>query len=150
VEYNRNVNGADANVCIGDRALRTTSVLESYDLAGEWKKMTGLPFVFAVWVVRRSCRDVEKITQVLQKARDRGCRSRAMLARLCSQRLGLSESRCYEYLANRLHYDLDPHALDGMNLFRELAAGLLIPATEQAIRAVPFRQERYDEPLERR
>jgi chorismate dehydratase len=36
---------------IGDRALQAyNSFLYRYDLAELWKKMTGLPFVFALWV----------------------------------------------------------------------------------------------------
>lgn len=41
---------SDARVVIGDRALLAESFAETYDLASEWKNMSGLPFVFAVWV----------------------------------------------------------------------------------------------------
>jgi len=48
---------ADAALLIGDDALRTRYKTEDklyiYDLGQEWKKMTGLPMVFAVWAVRR-------------------------------------------------------------------------------------------------
>jgi len=48
---------ADAALLIGDEALRaywqTHEGLYSYDLGTEWKAWTGLPFVFAVWAVRR-------------------------------------------------------------------------------------------------
>ena len=41
----------DAAVVIGDHALKYASVFPYvYDLSEEWKKMTGLPFVFAAWV----------------------------------------------------------------------------------------------------
>lgn len=41
----------NAAVIIGDRALQMASEFTYvYDLAEEWKKMTGLPFVFAAWV----------------------------------------------------------------------------------------------------
>jgi chorismate dehydratase len=111
-------------VCIGDRALCAEPAVETYDLAGEWKKMTGLPFVFAVWVVRRSCPDIEGISEILHRAKDRGCRSFAELARLCAQRLSLPENRCYEYLADRLRYDVGPAECDGLGLFQSLAASL--------------------------
>jgi chorismate dehydratase len=49
---------ADAALLIGDEALRaywdTPADLHSYDLGAEWKSWTGLPFVFAVWAVRRT------------------------------------------------------------------------------------------------
>jgi predicted solute-binding protein len=56
IRYSLCADAADAHVCIGDRALCATRAAETYDLAGEWKKMTGLPFVFAVWAVRRHAR----------------------------------------------------------------------------------------------
>lgn len=48
---------ADAALLIGDEAIRTywepPSHLFTYDLGAEWKAWTGLPFVFAVWAVRK-------------------------------------------------------------------------------------------------
>ncbi len=48
---------ADAALLIGDEAIRSywepPADLEVYDLGAEWKAWTGLPFVFAVWAVRR-------------------------------------------------------------------------------------------------
>jgi chorismate dehydratase len=127
VEYRRSDDGADARVCIGDRALRAAPAVETYDLAGEWKKMTGLPFVFAVWAVRRSCPDIEEISEILHRAKDCGCRSLVELARRCAPQLSLPENRCYEYLADRLHYDVGPAECEGMGLFRGLAASLSRP-----------------------
>jgi len=136
VEFTRRIAGAHASVCIGDRALRAAPALESYDLAGEWKKMTGLPFVFAVWAVRRSCPHVEEITRLLQKAKARGCESRCQLARLCSRRLGLSADRCYDYLTDRLHYEVGPRDIEGMRLFAELVREFLPPGAGREIRMV--------------
>jgi chorismate dehydratase len=43
---------ADAALLIGDPALRVDrSPYEVIDLAAEWRALTGLPFVFAVWAV---------------------------------------------------------------------------------------------------
>ena len=137
VEYIHRVTETDAGVCIGDRAMRVPPALETYDLAGEWKKMTGLPFVFAVWAVHRSCPRVKEIGQMLRKAKERGCQSRRRLAGLCSQRLGLPVDRCYDYLANRLHYDVGPRELEGLDLFRELAADFVKLETGQEIRMAP-------------
>ena len=137
VEFTHQIAGAQANVCIGDRALRLAPALESYDLAGEWRQMTELPFVFAVWAVHRSCPHLEEITRLLHKAKERGCQSRRRLAKLCSQRLGLPEERCYDYLARRLHYDVGPRELEGMNLFRELAIEFLKPSVGPEVRVVP-------------
>lgn len=43
-----------AALIIGDRAIQMSGKYNfSYDLADEWKKMTGKPFVFAVWLSRK-------------------------------------------------------------------------------------------------
>lgn len=46
--------GSAAAVMIGDRALKQRlSSKFIYDLAGEWKKFSGLPFVFAAWIANK-------------------------------------------------------------------------------------------------
>ncbi len=52
--YLREIKGTAAGLVIGDRALeqRRISTL-FYDLGSEWRAITGLPFVFAVWVSTR-------------------------------------------------------------------------------------------------
>lgn len=52
--YQQAIKGNTAGVVIGDRAFlqKKTSKYE-YDLADAWKKMTGLPFVFAAWVANK-------------------------------------------------------------------------------------------------
>jgi len=125
IEYSLAADEADAHVCIGDRAMCATPAMETYDLTGEWKRMTGFPFVFAIWAVRRSCPHIEEISGILHRAKDRGCQSLVELAGLCAQRLGLPENHCYEYLVDRLHYGVGPAEREGMDLFRGLAASLL-------------------------
>ena len=53
--FEATINGTTAGVVIGDRSLRLQNNFEYvYDLAGEWKNATGLPFVFACWVTNKS------------------------------------------------------------------------------------------------
>jgi chorismate dehydratase len=48
------INGKNAGVIIGDRALKQLTNFEYiYDLSAAWKEMTGLPFVFAAWVTNK-------------------------------------------------------------------------------------------------
>lgn len=50
-DYRRQINGTTAGLIIGDRALEQRKISKyKYDLGLEWKKFTGLPFVFAAWV----------------------------------------------------------------------------------------------------
>ncbi|WP_231402110.1 menaquinone biosynthetic enzyme MqnA/MqnD family protein [Panacibacter microcysteis] len=49
--YINAIKGTTAGVVIGDRALKQrANSAYIYDLAGAWKNMTGLPFVFAAWI----------------------------------------------------------------------------------------------------
>ena len=49
--YIEKIKGRTAGLIIGDRALQNRSKFSHiYDLGLGWKEMTGLPFVFAVWV----------------------------------------------------------------------------------------------------
>lgn len=72
---------ADAAVLIGDAALRASLHdaprlgLQVYDLGQMWKDWTGLPFVFAVWAVRRDYLErepeiVHKVHQAFLASRD--------------------------------------------------------------------------------
>jgi chorismate dehydratase len=61
---------ADAALLIGDDALRakykTSDSLYVYDLGREWKDLTGLPMVFAVWAIRREFAEnnMEQVRQI--------------------------------------------------------------------------------------
>ena len=51
VGYETLITGTTAGLVIGDRALQQRKKSKySYDLGLGWKELTGLPFVFAVWV----------------------------------------------------------------------------------------------------
>jgi chorismate dehydratase len=51
IDFQDRIRGTTAGVVIGDRALAQRRVSKyAYDLGEAWKKMTGLPFVFAAWI----------------------------------------------------------------------------------------------------
>jgi chorismate dehydratase len=51
IEY---INGVNAGIIIGDRALKQLHNFEYiYDLSAAWKEYTGLDFVFAAWVANK-------------------------------------------------------------------------------------------------
>lgn len=50
-EYRNEITGTTAGLVIGDRAFEQRKISTFiYDLGSEWRKITGLPFVFATWV----------------------------------------------------------------------------------------------------
>jgi chorismate dehydratase len=118
----------DAGLVIGDPALKIDrSRYLTYDLAEEWIRLTGKPFVFAFWAVRQAAlRDASPaldLASIFQESRDHGllAESVCQIAREWAPRLGLSEAEIRNYLTESICYDLDPGCLDGLQLFYRYA-----------------------------
>jgi len=116
----RMLESCDAALIIGDPALtvdRTRYVC--YDLAEEWKRLTGHPFVFAFWAVRASALlETElDLTKIFQQSRDHGLANVDALARTWAPRVGISEQAVRTYLTENIDYSLDEENLAGMELF---------------------------------
>lgn len=126
----------DAGLVIGDPALRIHRPnYITYDLAEEWIRLTGKPFVFAFWAARQEAlknasRDLD-LTSVFQESRDHGLLPGSLdcIAREWGPRLGLSPENVRGYLTENIHYSLDPACLHGMQLFFQYAqeCGALSP-----------------------
>jgi chorismate dehydratase len=118
----------DAGLVIGDPALRVDrSRFLTYDLAEEWIRQTGKPFVFAFWAVRReSLKDASPgldLAAVFQESRDHGLApgSLSQIAQEWAPRVGLSEAGVRAYLTENIHYHLDAACLEGLQLFYRYA-----------------------------
>lgn len=92
-----------------------------YDLGDEWKKMTGLPFVFAVWAIRRDFCSmapavVERLVELFHHSRARGLEDTAGVVSDAHKKTGLSESILTRYF-NHLVVSLGAPEIQGMSLF---------------------------------
>ena len=116
---------ADAILVIGDRAMRVpeSGFLTSVDLAEAWVALSGLPFVFALWVARPGV-DLGDLPAALSRSRAEGLAHAAEIAATHGPRLGLDEATCLEYLTKVLSYDLGESELAGLRLFARKAAAL--------------------------
>jgi len=124
----------DAGLLIGDPALQVDrSRYLTLDLAEEWIRHTGKPFVFAFWVVRRQALQENALreaspaldlAQVFQDSRDHGLAPSSLnqIAREWSPRLELREDEVRSYLSESIHYELDPGCVEGLQLFYRYAA----------------------------
>ena len=123
---------ADAEVVIGDRALREPpAACRDYDLAGEWKAMTALPLVFAAWAHRADRRDADALAQIVRRARAAGLAAIDELAAIQARRIHLPVAECLDYLTTAVRYDVGPQERAGMALFERLLgqrAGVKGPA----------------------
>jgi chorismate dehydratase len=89
-----------------------------YDLGAEWKRWTGLPFVFAVWVAQRST-SVDRALSVhatLIESRSWGLQHLDQLAERASKSSGVDTGACREYLSG-LDYGLSYPHLTGLTSF---------------------------------
>lgn len=119
----QDVERPDAAVVIGDRALcADPAPAGDIDLAQAWKEMTKLPFVFAVWAVRKEFPEIDAVTEIAHKSYLAGFRAMESIAARYADRLGGTFSFWLDYLDNSIHYRLDPRDMEGMNLFRKYLA----------------------------
>lgn len=128
----------DAALLIGDPALaaledatsretRTGERLEYIDLAHEWRRHTGTPWVSAFWAVRQQAlpserRAVASVVDDFLNSRDHGLRHIDDIAAEWSTKITLSQDAIRRYLRENIHYILDQDCRDGMALFFEYAA----------------------------
>jgi len=108
---------ADAALIIGDPALRVDR--ERYlitDLAAEWKELTGLPFVFAVWAVRPEV-ELPELPFYFKSSLRYGLSSLDILVREAAAELGLESSEVREYLTENLSFFLRSDEIEGLEEF---------------------------------
>jgi chorismate dehydratase len=121
-----------AVLVIGDAALllaaRGTYPFR-YDLGEEWKRWTGLPFVFAVWAARREApaAAVRAVHAALLASRAWGLAHLDGLAAEAAHATGVAAAECRRYLGG-LDYALGAGHQAGLtDFFRRLAARGLVP-----------------------
>ncbi len=124
----------DAAVVIGDRAMcEPPAPHGDIDLAGQWKAMTSLPFVFAVWAHRRDHPNPQALSRIAHDARGAGLAAIAGLADEYARKLDLDASRCIEYLTASLSYDVVSREIEGMQRFREMYEALPAKPTRETL-----------------
>jgi chorismate dehydratase len=117
-DFLQEIGGNTAAVVIGDRALQQRKIsAHFYDLGEEWKRMTGLPFVFAAWISNKVLD--RGWVQRFDEANAFGIKNiQKVLKKLPGVDFDLKE-----YYTNYLSYDLDQEKKKGLSLFLEMLAG---------------------------
>jgi chorismate dehydratase len=120
---------------IGDRALRTAQQLRGktqiHDLGELWWRFTGLPFVFALWIVRAAIADEEAsalrlLQQQLAQSRQQAFADLPLVAAQTPERQWMGEAALVDYW-RAMSYDLTPQHQAGLRLYFALCVrhGLL-------------------------
>jgi len=123
---------AEAAIVIGDPALlaleersnrfeRTGEELVYHDLAEEWRTITGLPFVSAVWGAAHGSPSDASIARDFIQSRDHGLENIEALVAEWSGKFPIPESTIRSYLTSNIHYVLDEECIEGMRGFFRMA-----------------------------
>ena len=120
---------ADAALLIGDRGwLADDEGLNALDLGHAWRRLTGLPFVYAVWLARPE-NVTPRLTEALSRAKAWGQTQFDAIADEEAARLGCPPAWCHHYLADIMDYDLDEQHQRALETFGAKArANGLLPA----------------------
>ncbi len=110
---------------IGDKVVCDEPVGYPYqlDLGQAWKRLTGLPFVFAVWTARIGV-DLGDLPQRLQRAKEQGLADVDRLVATYALPTGWPADVARRYLTEYLTYDIGPRQLEAIIRFHTLAAKL--------------------------
>jgi chorismate dehydratase len=133
-DVERMLAGADAALVIGDPALRVRR--DRYlilDLAAEWRALTGLPFVFAVWAVRAEV-DFPDLAFYFKSSLRFGLANLDILVRESAAELGLDSAEVRSYLTQNLRFFLQEPELAGLaEFFRRARAHGLLPEARELV-----------------
>jgi chorismate dehydratase len=110
----------DAAVTIGDASFRDWG-LPSIDLGAAWRDFAGLPFVFALWALRRRNPALERR---LRTAAREGRRHLEEIVAAEHARVGLTPRECAAYLTRNISFRMGAAERAGLGLFERHARDL--------------------------
>ncbi|MCD6065280.1 MAG: hypothetical protein K0S33_106 [Bacteroidetes bacterium] len=120
--FEKDINGSRAAVIIGDRtfAINNTYPYE-YDLAAEWKKMTGLPFAFATWTSHSAIEDPSFLKDFNAALAFGVANTPEALKNYVNPVAGFDP---YDYLVNKISHQLDAPKMQAVKKFLDFLHNL--------------------------
>jgi predicted solute-binding protein len=121
-----------ARLLIGDQAIRFrqrhAGEFHFWDLGEQWNKLVGLPFVYALWLIRPEVRDSKLIAERLRKLRDENL---TKIAELVAGEKEFDHDFCRRYYRDNLHFNFGKEEKQGLSEFHKRCANLqLLPAND--------------------
>ncbi len=114
--FEQQVKGKNAAVVIGDRTFSLNGKYNyEFDLAEEWKKFTGLPFVFAAWLSTKKlpAAFVNEFNRILKYGLDHTLQA----VEEAPESGTFSKDQTLEYLTKRIDYQLDAGKREALDKF---------------------------------
>jgi chorismate dehydratase len=110
---------------IGDMAMRAPRQgLFVLDLAEEWHAWTGLPFVFALWLVRKDAPELPVpggVGSFFHKSLEIGLAQLPAIVEEARRTIGWTKIELHEYLTENISYTLGEAERESLALFFEKA-----------------------------
>lgn len=128
---------SSALLLIGDAALRESQRLNDlyiYDLGKLWFEWTGLPFVFALWLCRRTAADeryeeVSTLAGLLAISKEEARNNLDAIAEISDDVQWMGRDRLIAYWRENISYDLGEEHVKGLKLFYRYCSDLgLLPS----------------------
>ncbi len=105
----------DAIVCIGDKSFKMKEKFKyAFDLGFEWKAMTGLPFVFAVWCTHKNLHP--EFIQGFNEALDFGISNISESIDYCKPQI-IPVADTINYLTKNIIFTIDNKLKEGMEMY---------------------------------
>ena len=123
---------------IGDQAIRfrreTGARYRIMDLGEEWKTQTGLPFVYALWLIRPEFQARRQIAEVI---RSLGKRNRTRLETVIAAQAKAERVFCQFYFRDCLRFTFAEEEKKGFHKFAELCVGQrILPSVPSSLELV--------------
>src|SRR5229473_2516306 len=130
IEKNSWPGGAGQMLCqAATLGITSTEILYVYDVVGEWRNLTGLPAVLAVWAARRDIATPEVAADFLV-SRDFGLSRIPEISFDAARDLELPQRTLESYLRHNIDFSLDEENRRGLELYYDHAEklGLILQA----------------------
>jgi chorismate dehydratase len=116
-----------ARLIFGDQAIRFRQShadgFQFWDLGEEWKKVTGLPFVYALWLIRPEVPNVKSIAQRLRKLRNENLTGiSGVVADAADNKQAITHEFLDRYYHEYLRFGFGSREKQGLQSFADLCA----------------------------
>ena len=110
-----------ARLLIGDQAIRFRqkhrAEFHFWDLGEQWNNLVGLPFVYALWLVRPEAIDAELIANRLRALRDENL---TKIDTLIADEKDFDHDFCSHYYRENLRFGFGKREREGLRIFQKL------------------------------
>jgi predicted solute-binding protein len=107
-----------ARLFIGDQAIRFrqrhAGEFHFWDLGEQWNKLVGLPFVYALWLIRPEVRDSKPLAERLRRLRDENL---ADIDKLVAEEKEFDRDFCRRYYRENLRFNFGEKEKAGLAEF---------------------------------